>query len=407
MDDDDAVKDALTRDQTTTTTTTTTTKPPFGVSSSDDDDDDDDGKIDGVENDDASTKSSSSIVDIKRHQHKENFVEFMKTHGKRYCPENKPTEIERPCSESIKREKIFETNLLKMNEHNAKSGKAFGMRVTEFADLTQEEFIAKHLTYKSWKKEQMEIAANRAGRQPDDPKVEIPAEIEKSFEKSFGKLEKDLQRMKAATTLFLHRIWNRKSLYQLSSKPRRDSSSSSSSSSSRVILLLRTLITPTLITMLMLIIITIINNRSSSNINKNNKIKTRRRVKMLTKGVGVMNRRSSPTIPIRTKKSLVKFSASDRGTPSFSSSVGDDESSESSSERSHLFARRGQLPGGIFVDRPSRRVATGLSRRSSRSTRHVCFVLRSFPPIPSPPSQAHDQRRHRHFIGQSVDELRR
>ena len=71
--------------------------------------------------------------------------------------------------------------------------KAFGMRVTEFADLTQEEFIAKHLTYKSWKKEQMEIAANRAGRQPDDPKVEIPAEAEKSFEKSFGKLEKAVE----------------------------------------------------------------------------------------------------------------------------------------------------------------------------------------------------------------------
>ena len=83
---------------------------------------------------------------IERHQHKEDFVKFMKTHGKRYCPENKPTEIERPCSESIKREKLFETNLLKMNEHNAKSGKAFGMRVTEFAELTQEEFIANHLT---------------------------------------------------------------------------------------------------------------------------------------------------------------------------------------------------------------------------------------------------------------------
>jgi C1A family cysteine protease len=122
--------------------------------------------------------------------HKQNFVEFMKAHNKNYCPENEPTQIEKPCSESIKREKIFEANLLKMNQHNAKSGKAFGMRVTEFADLTQEEFIAKHLTYKSWKKEQMEIAANRAGRQPDDPKVEIPAEIEKSFEKSFGKLEK-------------------------------------------------------------------------------------------------------------------------------------------------------------------------------------------------------------------------
>jgi C1A family cysteine protease len=122
--------------------------------------------------------------------HKKNFVEFMKAHNKNYCPENEPTQIEKPCPESIKREKIFEANLLKMNQHNAKSGKAFGMRVTEFADLTQEEFIAKHLTYKSWKKEQMEIAANRAGRQPDDPKVEIPAEIEKSFEKSFGKLEK-------------------------------------------------------------------------------------------------------------------------------------------------------------------------------------------------------------------------
>ena len=106
----------------------------------------------------------------------------MKAHNKNYCPENEPTQIEKPCSESIKREKIFEANLLKMNQHNAKSGKAFGMRVTEFADLTQEEFIAKHLTYKSWKKEQMEIAANRAGRQPDDPKVEIPTEIEKSFE---------------------------------------------------------------------------------------------------------------------------------------------------------------------------------------------------------------------------------
>jgi len=122
--------------------------------------------------------------------HKKNFVEFMKAHNKNYCPENEPTQIEKPCPESIKREKIFEANLLKMNQHNAKSGKAFGMRVTEFADLTQEEFIAKHLTYKSWKKEQMEIAANRAGRQPDDPKVEIPTEIEKSFEKSFGKLEK-------------------------------------------------------------------------------------------------------------------------------------------------------------------------------------------------------------------------
>ena len=90
--------------------------------------------------------------------HKQNFVEFMKAHNKNYCPENEPTQIEKPCPESIKREKIFEANLLKMNQHNAKSGKAFGMRVTEFADLTQEEFIAKHLTYKSWKKEQMEIA---------------------------------------------------------------------------------------------------------------------------------------------------------------------------------------------------------------------------------------------------------
>ena len=132
-------------------------------------------------------------VDVEQHEHKQNFVEFMRAHNKKYCPENKPTEIEKPCSESIKREKIFETNLLKMNQHNAKSGKAFGMRVTEFADLTQEEFIAKHLTYKSWKKEQMEIAANRAGRQPDDPKVEIPAEAEKSFEKAFGKLEKAVE----------------------------------------------------------------------------------------------------------------------------------------------------------------------------------------------------------------------
>jgi hypothetical protein len=132
-------------------------------------------------------------VDENEHKHKQNFVEFMRAHDKNYCPENKPSEIEKPCSESIKREKIFETNLLKMNQHNAKSGKAFGMRVTEFADLTQEEFIAKHLTYKSWKKEQMEIAANRAGRQPDDPKVEIPAEAEKSFEKAFGKLEKAVE----------------------------------------------------------------------------------------------------------------------------------------------------------------------------------------------------------------------
>ena len=132
-------------------------------------------------------------VDENEHEHKQNFVEFMRAHDKNYCPENKPSEIEKPCSESIKREKIFETNLLKMNQHNAKSGKAFGMRVTEFADLTQEEFIAKHLTYKSWKKEQMEIAANRAGRQPDDPKVEIPAEAEKSFEKAFGKLEKAVE----------------------------------------------------------------------------------------------------------------------------------------------------------------------------------------------------------------------
>jgi hypothetical protein len=193
VNDDDAVKGALKNDQTTLTTLTTTKTAPFVGVSSQHPTDDDDGKIDFENDDDASKDDDFENDDgriIERHQHKEDFVKFMKTHGKRYCPENKPTEIERPCSESIKREKIFETNLLKMNEHNAKSGKAFGMRVTEFADLTQEEFIAKHLTYKSWKKEQMEIAANRAGRQPDDPKVEIPAEIEKSFEKSFGKLEK-------------------------------------------------------------------------------------------------------------------------------------------------------------------------------------------------------------------------
>jgi len=151
---------------------------------------------------DATAATAATAVDKQQQQqqqqqrdtmndhHQQNFIEFMKLHGKNYCGYE---EIEKPCAESLKREKIFELNLMKMKKHNAKQSKAFGMRVTEFADLTQEEFISKHLTYKSWKKEQMEIAANRAGRQPDDPNVQIPQQIEQSFEKTFGKMEKDAE----------------------------------------------------------------------------------------------------------------------------------------------------------------------------------------------------------------------
>lgn len=59
---------------------------------------------------------------------KDDFMSFMKTHKKQYAKE-----------ELLSRFEVFQTNLKKIAEHNAKN-ESWIMGVTEFADLTEDEF---------------------------------------------------------------------------------------------------------------------------------------------------------------------------------------------------------------------------------------------------------------------------
>jgi len=61
---------------------------------------------------------------------KDEFAKFKVDHSKKYC-----------CSEEeALRMEIFQTNLKKIEEHNATPGVTWTMKINEFADLTEEEF---------------------------------------------------------------------------------------------------------------------------------------------------------------------------------------------------------------------------------------------------------------------------
>lgn len=62
---------------------------------------------------------------------------------KRYCGEEPP-----PCAESRRREEIFNENVAKVDEHNARQRKGgMRMRVGKFADLTEAEFASRHTAF--------------------------------------------------------------------------------------------------------------------------------------------------------------------------------------------------------------------------------------------------------------------
>ena len=71
-------------------------------------------------------------------RHGDRFLAWLSRHGeraKRYCGEERL-----PCEESLRRERIFEANVAKVDAHNANvPPNGMRMRVGKFADLTEEE----------------------------------------------------------------------------------------------------------------------------------------------------------------------------------------------------------------------------------------------------------------------------
>ena len=94
-------------------------------------------------------------------RHGDRFLAWLSRHGeraKRYCGEERL-----PCEESLRREKIFEANVAKVDAHNANvPPNGMRMRVGKFADLTEEEFEQRHVAYERrthHKKRGVEVAA--------------------------------------------------------------------------------------------------------------------------------------------------------------------------------------------------------------------------------------------------------
>lgn len=56
-------------------------------------------------------------------------------------------------AEKIYREQVFTSNKNKINSNNADKGRSYKLSVNKFADLTEEEFIAKYGGLLPWSKE--------------------------------------------------------------------------------------------------------------------------------------------------------------------------------------------------------------------------------------------------------------
>jgi len=77
------------------------------------------------------------------HHHNSEFKQWKSLHGKVY-----DTEVEEKY-----REQIFNENVAKINAHNADNSQTYQMGLTQFADLSQEEFAGLYLTLKAKKLE--------------------------------------------------------------------------------------------------------------------------------------------------------------------------------------------------------------------------------------------------------------
>jgi len=93
----------------------------------------------------ASDSNATDVVASGVVKHGERFERWLAKRpdrARRYCGDAPP-----PCAESLRREKIFNENVAKVDRHNAAVGKG-GMRLSvgNFADLTPEEFANRHAT---------------------------------------------------------------------------------------------------------------------------------------------------------------------------------------------------------------------------------------------------------------------
>ena len=123
-------------------------------------------------------------------RHGDRFLAWLSRHGeraKRYCGEERL-----PCEESLRRERIFEANVAKVDAHNANvPPNGMRMRVGKFADLTEEEFEQRHVAYERrthHKKRGVEVAAlgvkptkaESAANQSEKPQSAEASTVEKS-----------------------------------------------------------------------------------------------------------------------------------------------------------------------------------------------------------------------------------
>ena len=123
-------------------------------------------------------------------RHGDRFLAWLSRHGeraKRYCGEERL-----PCEESLRRERIFEANVAKVDAHNANvPPNGMRMRVGKFADLTEEEFEQRHVAYERrthHKKRGVEVAAlgvkptkaKSAANQSKNPQSAEASTVEKS-----------------------------------------------------------------------------------------------------------------------------------------------------------------------------------------------------------------------------------
>ena len=94
--------------------------------------------------------------------HGERFTNWLSKYPgklKRYCGDEPP-----PCAESRRREEIFNENVAKVDEHNARQRKGgMRMRVGKFADLTEAEFASRHTAF-----EKQSAAKTSEGSSHDD-----------------------------------------------------------------------------------------------------------------------------------------------------------------------------------------------------------------------------------------------
>jgi len=103
-------------------------------------------------------------------RHEVEFQAFLERFGKRYCSGE---DAKAACETSLRRQTVYYANMMRANAHNLDPTKKFQKTETKFADLTEREFEATTLTYRSKKSASAFLGVGEADENASEDEVNM------------------------------------------------------------------------------------------------------------------------------------------------------------------------------------------------------------------------------------------